>query len=73
MTHYKSFRGPEIRQKVSYHLKAMDAENQLQAFTPRYGHSRPERPLSGSGDENTHAQAYHHSGRGVKKDGSYKT
>ena len=50
MTHYKSFRDPEIGEKISYHLKAMVAENQLRAFTPRYGYSRPERPLSGSGD-----------------------
>ena len=57
----------------------MVAENQLREFTPRYGYSRPERPLSGSGDENMvwsgpyACATYHHNGRGVKKEGSYKT
>ena len=32
MTHYKSFRDPEIGEEVSYHLKVMVAENQLRAF-----------------------------------------
>lgn len=76
MTHHKSFRDPEIGEKISYHPMAMVAENQLRAFTPRYGHSRPERPLSDSGDENTvwsgpYACApYHLYGRGVKKESS---
>ena len=76
VTHYKSFRDPEIGENVSYRLKAMVAKNQLRAFTPRYGYSCPERPLSGSGGENTvwsgpYACApYHYNGREVKKESS---
>ena len=36
VSHYKSFRDPEIGENVSYHLKAMVAENQLRAFTDLY-------------------------------------